>query len=195
MDNKQIDELREKLFKVVDPNNPYQYEDFIDEYAEISMDSYNQPNPSETFKFDIEFVNESTNPNPEFATSGSSGFDLRANTELTIQPGEFSMVPTGLYFNIPDNMEIQVRPRSGLAAKHGVVVLNSPGTIDADYTGEIKVILINHGKEPFVINIGDRIAQAIVATTMSNFVNLKQVNMINKVTDRNSGGFGSTGVK
>ena len=195
MDNKEIEELREKLFKVVDPNNPYLYDDFINEYSEINMDSYNQTLPNQTFKFDIEFVNESPNPNPEFATSGSSGFDLRANTELTIQPGEFKMVPTGLYFNIPDNMEIQVRSRSGLSVNHGVAVLNSPGTVDADYTGEVKVILINHGKEPFIINIGDRIAQAIVATTMSNFVNLKQVNMINKVTDRNSGSFGSTGVK
>lgn len=193
--DKRVEELKDKLFKAVDPNNPYKYEDFIDEYGEISMDTYNQTPQNQTFKFDIEFVNESTNPNPEFLTSGSSGFDLRANAELIVQPGEFKMVPTGLYFNIPDNMEVQVRSRSGLASKHGVVVLNSPGTVDADYTGEIKVILINHGKEPFIVNIGDRIAQAVVSTTMSNFVNLKQVNIINKVTDRNSGGFGSTGIK
>jgi dUTP pyrophosphatase len=193
--DKRVEELKDKLFKAIDPNNSYQYEDFMNEYGEINMDSYNQTPQNQSFKFDIEFVNESTNPNPEFATSGSSGFDLRANAELIIQPGEFKMVPTGLYFNIPDNMEIQVRSRSGLAAKHGVVVLNSPGTVDADYTGEIKVILINHGKEVFIINIGDRIAQAVVSTTMSNFVNLKQVNIMNKVTDRNSGGFGSTGVK
>lgn len=152
-------------------------------------------NDIEQFKYNIEFVNNSNNPNPEFATKGSSGFDLRANVNLTIQPGEFAMVPTGLSFNIPDNMEIQVRPRSGLAVKHGVTVLNTPGTVDSDYTAEIKVILINHGKEPFVINIGDRIAQGVIAATMSNFINLKQVGIIDKTTERGSGGFGSTGVK
>jgi dUTP pyrophosphatase len=96
---------------------------------------------------------ESTNENPEYATNGSSGFDLenKRTESVTILPMKIEIIPTGLFFNIPDNHEIQIRPRSGLAAKYGVTVLNTPGTIDADYRGEIKVILINLGDEPFIV--------------------------------------------
>jgi dUTP pyrophosphatase len=142
-------------------------------------------------------VNKSDNPNPEYATNGSSGFDLRANLldgPMIIPSGEVRLVPTGLYFDIPENFEIQVRPRSGLAAKNAVTVLNTPGTVDSDYTGEVKVILINHGKTDFTVYHGDRIAQAILASVLSkNFVNLTQVTNITKDTERGSGGFGSTG--
>jgi len=106
------------------------------------------------------------------------------------------IIPTGLYFEIPENFEIQVRPRSGLAAKNGVTVLNTPGTVDADYRGEVKVILINHSDNAFVVNHGDRIAQAVIASVIGkNFVKLEKVNNIDEKTERGSGGFGSTGVK
>lgn len=147
--------------------------------------------------YNINFKNESTNPDPEYATSGSSGFDLRANLEeeVIMYPNEIKIIPTGLFFEIPDNFEIQVRPRSGLAAKNGVTVLNTPGTIDADYRGEIKVILINHSKSFFTINHGDRIAQGVVAAvTAKNYVNLIKVNNISEDTERGTGGFGSTGL-
>jgi len=196
MSDKQIDELREKLFKAVDPNNPYSYDEFISEYGNVYSDGFVTNNDSLTnFKMDIKFVNKSDNQDPSYATLGSAGFDLRSNVNITINPGEFEKVPTGLFFELPPNFEIQVRPRSGLAAKNGVTVLNTPGTVDSDYRGEIIVILINHGKEPFKIEIGDRIAQAVVAQTVSSFINLKRVSEILDNTERSSGGFGSTGIK
>jgi dUTP pyrophosphatase len=186
-----VKEMQEKLFIALSGDNNYTIEDFNNEFSEDNMiKSY------ENFKYSVKFVNKSNNPDPEYATSGSSGFDLRANEEAVINPNEFKAVATGLYFDIPENMEIQVRSRSGLAAKNGVCVLNSPGTVDSDYTGEVKVILINHGKEPFIINYGDRIAQAVIANvTAKNLVVLNKVTEINKETERNSGGFGSTGIK
>jgi len=186
-----VKEMQEKLFIALSGDNNYTIEDFNNEFSEDNMiKSY------ENFKYSVKFVNKSNNPDPEYATSGSSGFDLRANEEAVINPNEFKAVATGLYFDIPENMEIQVRSRSGLAAKNGVCVLNSPGTVDSDYTGEVKVILINHGKEPFIINYGDRIAQAVIANvTAKNLVVLNKVSEINKETERNSGGFGSTGIK
>ena len=150
------------------------------------------------FKIKLGCKNESTNPDPEYATAGSSGFDLRANLTqpIVIQNGQSSIVPTGLYFEIPENYEIQVRPRSGLAAKNGVTVLNTPGTIDADYRGEIKVILINLGNEPFTINHGDRIAQGVFSSVLGkNFVNIQKVTEISTDTERGSSGFGSTGIQ
>ena len=149
-------------------------------------------------KLSLSFKNESTNPDPEYATTGSSGFDLRANLkeEVILQPNEVAMIPTGLFFEIPENYEIQVRPRSGLAAKNGVTVLNTPGTIDADYRGEIKVILINLGNEPFTINHCDRIAQGVFSSVLGkNFVNIQKVTEISTDTERGSGGFGSTGIQ
>jgi len=144
----------------------------------------------------LKFKNESTNPDPMYSTVGSSGFDLRANLNdvMTLAVGDYAMVPTGLFFEIPEGFEIQIRPRSGLAAKKGVTVLNSPGTIDWDYRGEIKIILINHGSEAFIIKHGDRIAQAVMsAVTAKNVVKLQRVDEILKNTDRNTDGFGSTG--
>lgn len=129
---------------------------------------------------------------PSYATPGSSGLDLRAAEAAVIPSGERSCVGTGLYFEMPLGCEAQVRPRSGLALKHGVTVLNTPGTIDSDYRGEIKVILVNHGKQDFSIEPGDRIAQIVFAEVTQ--VDLEKADELND-TERSSGGFGSTGSK
>jgi dUTP pyrophosphatase len=131
---------------------------------------------------------------PAYETSDAAGMDLRAavdeNAPVTLAPGARAMVPTGLTIALPAGYEAQVRPRSGLAAKHGITCLNSPGTIDADYRGEVKVILINLGSEPFVIKRGERIAQMIIAPVTR--AELKVVAQLDE-TKRGSGGFGSTG--
>lgn len=131
---------------------------------------------------------------PSYETSGAAGADVRAflNEPVVIPVGKRAMIPTGLFFAIPEGFEIQVRPRSGLAAKNGVTVLNTPGTIDSDYRGEVKVILINLGDADFTVNNGDRIAQLIVApVTQGIFVKTDKLDE----TERGAGGFGSTGVK
>lgn len=133
-------------------------------------------------------------PLPKYETADAAGLDLiaavAAGSPMTIAPGTFALVPTGLAIELPPGTEAQVRPRSGLAARHGVTVLNAPGTIDADYRGEISVILINHGQTPFEIKRGDRIAQMVLApVTRVAFVEAKALS----VTARGSGGFGSTG--
>ena len=130
---------------------------------------------------------------PEYKTSGAAGADICAllDAPLTIPAGKFAMVPTGLFFEIPEGYEVQIRPRSGLAAKNGVTVLNTPGTIDSDYRGEIKVILINLGAADFTINSGDRIAQMVVApVTQAAFSITDSLSE----TERGAGGFGSTGI-
>jgi len=131
---------------------------------------------------------------PEYATEASAGLDLRANIDESIEIDslEKAIVPTGLFMEIPIGYEAQVRPRSGLAFKHGITVLNSPGTIDADYRGEIKVILVNLSKEKFVIEDGERIAQMVIAAHEQAEWN--QVDELND-TSRGAGGFGSTGKK
>lgn len=131
---------------------------------------------------------------PSYETFGAAGADVRAflNEPVVIPVGKRAMIPTGLFFAIPEGFEIQVRPRSGLAAKNGVTVLNTPGTIDSDYRGEVKVILINLGDADFTVNNGDRIAQLIVApVTQGIFVKTDKLDE----TERGAGGFGSTGVK
>jgi dUTP pyrophosphatase len=142
----------------------------------------------------VRIINNSTNPLPAYATAGSSGMDLRANlTEsLTLAPLERAMVPTGISLEIPEGFEAQVRPRSGLAIKQGLTCLNSPGTIDADYRGELKVILINLSAQPQVIEHGDRIAQMVFQKV--ELVELELTKTISE-TERNAGGFGHTGVK
>tara|TARA_Y200000002_G_scaffold367852_1_gene360318 strand:- start:1552 stop:1992 length:441 start_codon:yes stop_codon:yes gene_type:complete len=131
---------------------------------------------------------------PKYETSGSSGMDLAANIKenLEIKPGETQLIPTGLAVSIPQNFEIQIRPRSGLAAKNQITVLNTPGTIDADYRGEIKVILINLGKKDFIIEKGSRIAQMVLCPVIK--ANLKEEENLDS-TKRGSSGFGSTGSK
>ncbi|MEH6789969.1 dUTP diphosphatase [Parasphingorhabdus sp.] len=130
-------------------------------------------------------------PLPSYETAGSAGMDVRAAEERVIAPGQRGLVGTGLAFAIPEGYEIQVRPRSGLALKKGIGIPNTPGTIDSDYRGELKVILINHGEEEFVIARGDRIAQIVVAPVQRG--NLVETDDLDR-TDRGSGGFGSTGV-
>jgi dUTP pyrophosphatase len=131
-------------------------------------------------------------PLPSYATAGAAGMDLRAAEGAEIAPGERAIIRTGLYLEIPKGYEGQVRPRSGMASKHGVTLLNSPGTIDSDYRGEIMVILINLGKETFIAQRGDRIAQIIFAPCER-----MELAETDEITDsmRSSGGFGSTGVK
>ena len=132
---------------------------------------------------------------PEYETNSSAGMDLRAylpDGSISLDPKQRTLIGTGLFFEIPEGFEVQIRPRSGLALKHGVTVLNSPGTIDADYRGEIKVILINHGEEPFLIEHEMRIAQMVVSKYQQ--VQFKLVKELTS-SERGSGGFGSTGTK
>ena len=131
---------------------------------------------------------------PRYETEGSSGMDLSANinSNIEIEPGDSTIIPTGISVSIPKNFEIQIRPRSGLAAKNQISVLNTPGTIDADYRGEIKVILINLGKKKFVLEKGTRIAQMVLCPIAK--AKIREVENLEK-TDRGSGGFGSTGTK
>lgn len=130
---------------------------------------------------------------PLYKTSGAAGADICALLEkpLVIESGKSAMVPTGLFFEIPQGYEVQIRPRSGLAAKNGITVLNTPGTIDSDYRGEINVILINLGDKPFTVNSGDRIAQMLVAPVIQ--ADFSIVSSLEE-TERGAGGFGSTGV-
>lgn len=140
----------------------------------------------------VKIVNKSAFDTPFYATERSAGMDIKANIEepITLQPLQRAMVPTGLYIALPEGTEAQIRPRSGLAAKHGITVLNTPGTIDADYRGEIKVILVNLSNEEFVINPGERIAQMVVARYEQ--VEWDAVEVLDE-TERGAGGFGSTG--
>lgn len=141
----------------------------------------------------VQIINKSKHPLPAYATPLSAGLDLRANIEsaVTLQPMERKLIPTGLYIALPEGYEAQVRPRSGLALKKGITVLNSPGTIDADYRGEICVILINLSAEPFIIEDGERIAQMVIARHEQ--AQWEQVEILNE-TERGAGGFGHTGV-
>lgn len=150
-------------------------------------------------KIKIKFINKSKNEDPKYFHVGDSGFDFRAdlkeNETLTINPGERKLIPTGLYFEVPKGYELQVRPRSGLALKNGVTVLNTPGTVDSNYRGEIKIILINLGQENFKIVGGDRIAQGVISPVLDTvWGELNKVGQLN-TSNRESGGFGSTGIK
>lgn len=140
----------------------------------------------------INIVNKSNNPLPAFETTGSAGMDLRAYLEdsITLKPLERKLIPTGLFIALPDSYEAQIRPRSGLAYKHGITVLNTPGTIDTDYRGELKILLVNLSNEDFIINHGERVAQLIIAKFEQPKLTL--VDSLDE-TDRSAGGFGSTG--
>ncbi|WP_264566108.1 dUTP diphosphatase [Flavobacterium sp. N3904] len=142
----------------------------------------------------INIINKSQHALPNYETIASAGMDLRANLSeaITLQPLERTIVKTGLFIELPIGYEAQVRPRSGLAAKNGITVLNAPGTVDADYRGEIGVILVNLSNDPFVIENGERIAQLIIAKhERAEWIEVKELNE----TSRGTGGFGSTGVK
>lgn len=140
----------------------------------------------------VKIINKSSNDLPSYGTYASAGMDLRANLEesITLAPLQRTLIPTGLFIELPVGYEAQVRPRSGLAIKHGISVLNSPGTIDADYRGEICIILVNLSNDPFVIQHGERIAQMVVAKHEN--VVWEEVEVLND-TDRGEGGFGHTG--
>ncbi|MBO7571423.1 MAG: dUTP diphosphatase [Bacteroidales bacterium] len=142
----------------------------------------------------IRIVNKSTNALPQYATSQSAGIDLRANLSeaVTLKPMERKLIPTGLFIELPEGYEAQIRPRSGLALKHGITVLNTPGTIDADYRGEIGVILINLSNEDFTIEHGERICQMVIARhEQAEWIQVEELNE----TERGAGGFGHTGKK
>jgi len=141
----------------------------------------------------IAIINQSKHSLPHYETEASAGMDLRANlsTPITLQPMERTLVPTGLFLELPAGIEAQVRPRSGLALKKGITVLNAPGTIDADYRGEVGVILINLSHEDFVINDGERVAQLVIAA--HERAEWNEVSVLSE-TERGAGGFGSTGV-
>lgn len=141
----------------------------------------------------VKIVNKSNHRLPEYATPGSAGMDLKANIDepIVLDSLERQMIPTGLHIQLPDGYEARVQPRSGLAAKHGVTVCNTPGCVDADYTGEIKVILINLSNEKFIVNPGDRIAQLIISKYEK--VEWDEVATLDE-TERGEGGFGSTGL-
>lgn len=142
----------------------------------------------------IEVINKGRQPLPAYATAQSAGMDLRANIpeSITLQPLERRLIPTGLYIALPEGYEAQVRPRSGLALKHGITVLNSPGTIDSDYRGELMVLLINLSQDPFTVNDGERIAQLVIARHEQAV--LTAVEVLDK-TERGAGGYGHTGVE
>ncbi len=142
----------------------------------------------------VNIINQSENELPEYATAMSAGMDLKANISdaIVLNPLERTLVPTGLFIELPEGYEAQIRPRSGLAAKHGITVLNSPGTIDADYRGEIKVILVNLSNVPFTINPSERIAQMIVAKHET--IQWQYTEQLSETT-RGEGGFGHTGKK
>lgn len=142
----------------------------------------------------IKIINNSKHELPKYATTGSAGMDLRANIDnpITLAPGERVLIPTGLHIALPVGYEAQIRPRSGLAIKHGITCLNTPGTIDSDYRGDIGVELINHGHELFVINDGERIAQMVIAKyEQAEWVVTDELDE----TERGDGGYGHTGVK
>ena len=142
----------------------------------------------------IEIINKSRHALPQYSTPLSAGMDLRANINepITLNPLERKLIPTGLYIALPEGYEAQIRPRSGLAIKNGITVLNTPGTIDADYRGEVGIILINLSNEPFVINNGERICQMVIMNyTKVEWVEVEELND----TERGAGGFGHTGVK
>lgn len=142
----------------------------------------------------IKIINKSKHELPKYTTAGSAGMDLRANIDnpITLAPGERVLIPTGLHIALPVGYEAHIRPRSGLAIKHGITCLNTPGTIDSDYRGDIGVELINHGHEPFIINDGERIAQMVIAKyEQAEWVVTEELDE----TERGDGGYGHTGVK
>ena len=142
----------------------------------------------------IKVINKGNQPLPAYATSQSAGMDLRANIDqsVTLRPMQRQLIGTGLYIALPEGYEAQVRPRSGLALKHGITVLNSPGTVDADYRGEIKVLLVNLSDEDFVVKAGERIAQMVIARHET--AQFEEVDELDE-TERGAGGYGHTGVK
>jgi dUTP pyrophosphatase len=166
-------------------------------FNSVGMDDWMYDSSDNSMRLKIKIINNSNNPEPKYQKEGDSGFDFMANLledeEIVIEPLKRAVVPTGLHFQIPISFELQVRPRSGLALKNGITVLNTPGTVDSGYRGEVKVVLFNTGEKAFKIKNGDRIAQGVIAPVQikrtTKFVTVNQLDD----SDRGTGGFGSTG--
>jgi len=192
---KHIKELKKVMDSLKSNNDEFEFNatDFISKLG-IDIDKLEENFQSEfNQKLEVRYSLDNDNPEPEYHYVTDSGFDLRSSTTLTLEPGDRALVPTGLRIDIPNRYEIQVRPKSGLTLKKGLTVLNTPGTVDQGYTGEIKVIVINLGKEPQTISVGDKIAQAVLSPVIQGGeIQLKRISeIVDK--DRNSNGFGSTG--
>jgi dUTP pyrophosphatase len=191
---KMLKELQSK-FNDVDMSDPEKMLDSLginmDEMEEYFNSSMKQ---KIDLKVDLKYTNDSENKEPEYAYESDSGFDLRSTEEVWIQANDRKLIPTGLRFDIPDGYEIQVRSKSGLALKQGLMVLNSPGTVDSGYQGEVKVILFNTTNERIKIEKGQKIAQAVLCPVLNGkWVDLIKVNSLEE-KDRNDKGFGSTGL-
>ena len=193
---KMLKDLQSKIGNV-DMNNPEEFLKTIGiDINDISnhFDSFNDDMSLENSKITLKFINDSENKTPEYAYETDSGFDLRSKDETTIEPFGRALIPTGLRFDIPRGYEIQVRSKSGLALNQGLMVLNSPGTVDCGYQGEVKVIIFNTTNQKVKIEKGQKIAQAVISPVVNGgMVNLVQVTNI-KEKDRNDNGFGSTGL-
>lgn len=191
--DEQLKELRElSKMEFLDDDARLEIEKAIDMVNNISTQH------TGSGKLPIKFINKSDNENPTYAKVGDSGFDLRSNISepVTLKPMERKLIPTGLFFELPLGYDMEIRSRSGLSLKNGVIVLNSPGTVDCQYRGEIQIILINLGGEDFTINSGDRIAQGLIRTAITdNVLDLVEVTEISNDTNRGSGGFGHTGIQ
>lgn len=167
-------------------------------FNQVGMDDWVYDPADGSMRLKIKIINTSNNPEPSYQKEGDSGFDFMANLaedeEIVVEPLKRALVPTGLHFQIPIGFELQVRPRSGLALKNGITVLNTPGTVDSGYRGEVKVILFNTGEEAFKIKNGDRIAQGVITPVqIKKTTKFVTVNKLGE-SDRGAGGFGSTGV-
>jgi dUTP pyrophosphatase len=174
----------------IDMNDPQKMLDSMG----LNMDELNKSFiEASSPKTKLRYSYKSINKEPEYAYGTDSGFDLRSNIKVTLGPLERTMIPTGLYFDIPEGYEIQVRPKSGLAIKKGLSMVNTPGTIDQGYTGEVNVILVNLSNETHTIEVGDKVGQAVLCPVMSGkFVDLQRVLNVEE-KDRGNNGFGSTG--
>lgn len=192
---KMIKELQGKLSNVDMSSPESMMESMGIDVEEIEKMFNNQPvEKSIERKVPVKYVNDSENKNPEYAYGSDSGFDLRSTEDIWVQANDRKLIPTGLRFDIPDGYEIQVRSKSGLALNQGLMVLNSPGTVDSGYQGEIKVIIFNTTKDRIKIEKGQKIAQAVICPVLNGkWVNLIKVESIQE-KDRNNNGFGSTGV-
>ena len=191
---KMLKELQSKLGNV-DMSNPQAMLDSMGIDMNEIENQFNQSvEPLIERKVPVNYINDSENQNPEYAYDSDSGFDLRSTEEIWVQANDRRLIPTGLRFDIPDGYEIQVRSKSGLALNQGLMVLNSPGTVDSGYQGEIKVIIFNTTKDRIKIEKGQKIAQAVLCPVLNGkWVDLVKVESIQE-KDRNDKGFGSTGV-
>jgi dUTP pyrophosphatase len=167
-------------------------------FNHVGMEDWMYDPNDNSMRLKVKIINNSNNTDPEYQKEGDSGFDFMANLPedavIIIEPLKRALVPTGLHFQIPVGFELQVRPRSGLALKNGITVLNTPGTVDSGYRGEVKVILFNTGEEAFTIKNGDRIAQGVISPVQTRkTTKFLRVNSLD-TSDRGAGGFGSTGV-